>query len=58
MNWIGLMDTLLNIGISFGAGWGTSVASGGTNRQALAAGLVALGANQMAQHRKPPELVK
>lgn len=56
MNWQGILQTVLNAALQFGAAYGTAWAAGGSNRAAVGAGIASLTAGQVALHQTAPTL--
>ena len=54
MDWKKILATLINAGISFGAGFGTATLQGAGTKMAIASGLVTLGANQAGLFQQKP----
>jgi hypothetical protein len=56
MDWTKVLQVAANYAITFGAGWGTGVLAGLTDKQALAFGFVSLGSNALGLHQAKPQL--
>lgn len=54
MNWKAIGKVLLNIGLAFGAAYGTALASGLSPKAALGAGAVSVITNQAGLHQQAP----